>query len=267
MPQRGCKSSVMPRADGAPSIRCHRCQTRALVVTGSSAFADDDNGRGSMPAVLRLFEDVLSSDTAVNLPALPRMLFIAHGFVAIGDRTLHDGEAAGSEGTVALKAGSGGAALWRWEMVAQDGGGVIAGAGVSSREKLTARLDSLPKGRSPAPRRQRRVSARRLRLSASPSGPRHPLSVRRRHPHRHARPLDLVRSRWRLVRKRPRPGIRAGRRPADAVHPHHDPAGSVSRQKLRRVSSRGRQGRSRRCSSTRCLLICRWRRHSGRAPR
>jgi hypothetical protein len=99
-----------------------------------------------MTPVLRLFEDVLSSDAAVNLPALPRMLFIAHGFVAIGDRTLHDGEAAGSEGTVALKAGSGGAALWRWEMVAQDGGGVIAGAGVSSREKLTARLDSLPKG-------------------------------------------------------------------------------------------------------------------------
>ena len=99
-----------------------------------------------MTPVLRLFEDVLSSDAAVNLPALPRMLFIAHGFVAIGDRTLHDGEAAGSEGTVALKAGSGGAALWRWEMVAQDGGGVIAGAGVSSREKLTARLDTLPKG-------------------------------------------------------------------------------------------------------------------------
>ena len=53
---------------------------------------------------------------------------------------------AGGEGAVALKAGSDGATLWRWEMVAQDGGGVIAGAGVVFREKLTAWLDTLPKG-------------------------------------------------------------------------------------------------------------------------
>jgi hypothetical protein len=99
-----------------------------------------------MPAVLRLFEDVLSSDTAVNLPALSRMMFVAHGSVVIGDRMMHDGEATGSEAMMALKAGSGGATLWRWEMVAQEGGGVIAGVGISSREKLTARLDTLPKG-------------------------------------------------------------------------------------------------------------------------
>ena len=99
-----------------------------------------------MTPVLRLFEDVLSSDVAVNLPALPRMMFVAHGSVVIGDRTLHDGEATGSEGIVALKAGSAGATLWRWEMATQEGNGAIAGAGVSSREKLTARLDTLPKG-------------------------------------------------------------------------------------------------------------------------
>ena len=99
-----------------------------------------------MTAVLRLFEDVLSSDAAANLPALPRMLFVAHGSVGIGGRTLHDGEAMGGEGTVVLKAGSGGAALWRWEMTAQDGAGALTGAGVSSREKLAARLDTLPKG-------------------------------------------------------------------------------------------------------------------------
>ena len=99
-----------------------------------------------MTPVLRLYEDVLSSDAAVTLPALPRMMFIAHGSVAIGDRTLHDGDATGGEGTVTLKAGSGGAALWRWEMAAQEGNGAISGAGVSSREKLAARLDTLPKG-------------------------------------------------------------------------------------------------------------------------
>jgi hypothetical protein len=99
-----------------------------------------------MPAVLRLFEDVLSSDTAVNLPALPRMMFVAHGSVGIDDRMMHDGEAAGSEAMMALKAGSGGATLWRWEMATQEGNGALMGAGVSSREKLTARLDTLPKG-------------------------------------------------------------------------------------------------------------------------
>lgn len=99
-----------------------------------------------MTPLLRLYEDVLSNDAAANLPALPRMLFVAHGSVAIGDRTLHDGEAIGGEGIMTLKAGSGGAAIWRWEMTAQGEGGALAGAGVSSREKLAARLDTLPKG-------------------------------------------------------------------------------------------------------------------------
>jgi hypothetical protein len=100
----------------------------------------------SMQPALRLYEDVLTSDTAVDLPALPRMMFVAHGSVAVGDRTLHDGEATGAEGAVALKAGSVGATLWRWEMVAQDGDGTMTGAGVSSRAKFEARLDTLPKG-------------------------------------------------------------------------------------------------------------------------
>jgi hypothetical protein len=46
-----------------------------------------------------------------------------------------------------LRAGSGGAAVWRWELVAgSTGGGVASGSGVISREKLSARLDTLPKG-------------------------------------------------------------------------------------------------------------------------
>jgi hypothetical protein len=96
--------------------------------------------------MLRLFEDALSSDATAILAALPRMMFVAHGSVTIGDRTLNDGEAFGGEGTVALKAGSDGAALWRWEMTTQESNGAITGAGVSSREKLTARMDTLPKG-------------------------------------------------------------------------------------------------------------------------
>jgi len=102
-----------------------------------------------MPPMLRLYEDVLSSDAAaVALPALPRMIFVAHGTVAIADRSLGDGEAFGSEAAVTLKAGSEGAALWRWEFVpGSAAAGMLSGQGVVSREKLAARLESLPQGR------------------------------------------------------------------------------------------------------------------------
>jgi hypothetical protein len=101
-----------------------------------------------MPSLLRLYEDVLSSDAgAVNLPAMPRMIFVAHGSVAIADRALSDGEALGSEGAVTLKAGGEGAALWRWDFVPDSAAaGTLSGYGVVSHEKLSARLDTLPDG-------------------------------------------------------------------------------------------------------------------------
>jgi hypothetical protein len=101
-----------------------------------------------MPPVLRLYEDVLSSDSAeVSLPSLPRMIFVVHGAVAIADRTLRDGEAWTGEGAVAVKAGREGATFWRWEMAASDAAaGVISARGVVSREKLIASLETLPKG-------------------------------------------------------------------------------------------------------------------------
>jgi hypothetical protein len=101
-----------------------------------------------MPPVLRLYEDVLSSDSAeVRLPALPRMIFVAHGSVTVGDRTLHDGDAWSGEGAVALRAGSAGATLWRWEMEAGGAAaGTLAARGVVCREKLIASLETLPKG-------------------------------------------------------------------------------------------------------------------------
>ncbi len=101
-----------------------------------------------MPSVLRLYEDVLSSDAAAaDLPALPRMIFVVHGSVTVADRALRDGEAFGSEDAVTLRAGGEGAALWRWEFVPDSAAaGTIAAAGVVSREKLSARLDTLPQG-------------------------------------------------------------------------------------------------------------------------
>jgi hypothetical protein len=100
-----------------------------------------------MPPVLRLYEDVLSNGAEVALLALPRMIFVTHGSVAIADRTVGDDEVWSGEGAVALKAGSGGAAIWRWELVAGDVGSVPHGPGLVSREKLSARLETIPVGK------------------------------------------------------------------------------------------------------------------------
>src|ERR1700675_1537408 len=100
-----------------------------------------------MQPMLRLYEDVLSDDAEAALPALPRMIFVVHGSAAIADRKLRDEEVFDGEGAVTLKAGRGGATLWRWEFVAAAAGAaVIAGRGVASREKLAAPLKTLPKG-------------------------------------------------------------------------------------------------------------------------
>ncbi len=101
-----------------------------------------------MRPVLRLYEDVLSKESAeVCLPARPRMVFVAHGSLAAADRIVRADEAWSSERAVTLKAGRDGATLWRWELVADEAaGGAAAGRGVGSREKLSARLDTVPKG-------------------------------------------------------------------------------------------------------------------------
>src|ERR1700724_1751252 len=96
---------------------------------------------------LRLYEDVLPNGGEAALPALPRMIFVVHGSLAVADRTLNDDEAWSGEDAVVLKAGSGGATVWRWELVAGDGGGGLATwQGAVSREKLSAELATLPKG-------------------------------------------------------------------------------------------------------------------------
>jgi hypothetical protein len=99
-----------------------------------------------MHPVLRLYEDVLSNNGAASLPALPRMIFVSHGVLVIADRTLHDDEVWSGEGAVTFRAGAEGATLWRWELVAGDADGMASGSGVASREKLSARLETLPKG-------------------------------------------------------------------------------------------------------------------------
>jgi hypothetical protein len=101
-----------------------------------------------MVPVLRLYEDVLSNSGAeVALPALPRLIYIAHGSLAVAERVLRDDETWSGEVAVAFRAGSEGATLWRWELTPGDRrDGAATGAGVESREKLSAQLETLPQG-------------------------------------------------------------------------------------------------------------------------
>lgn len=100
-----------------------------------------------MHPTLRLCEDVLANGAELPLPALPRMVFVVHGMVAAGDRGWSDGEAYSGEGRVTFKAGSGGATLWRWELVLGETDVLPSGqTGVASREKLVARLETVPAG-------------------------------------------------------------------------------------------------------------------------
>ena len=101
-----------------------------------------------MNPMLRLCEDVLSDHGAMELPALPRMIFVVHGSIAIADRTLRDEEAFGGEGAIMLKAGSAGATVWRWELITReaDFGRPPPGSGMVSREKLAVMLATVPAG-------------------------------------------------------------------------------------------------------------------------
>ena len=99
-----------------------------------------------MPPVLGLYEDVLSNGARASYAARARMLLVMHGSIAIDGRSFGADQAWSGEGAVAVTAGQHGAAVWRWELATDDGNGAAAGAGVSSLQKLSTRLETLPKG-------------------------------------------------------------------------------------------------------------------------
>jgi hypothetical protein len=102
-----------------------------------------------MHPLLRLYEDVLSNaeNAAFRLPPLPRFIFVVHGSAAIGGKTLSEGEAWQGEAAITVKAGVGGVTCWRWELARGDQGSTTANApGMTTHEKLTAFLETLPKG-------------------------------------------------------------------------------------------------------------------------
>ena len=99
-----------------------------------------------MHPILRLYEDSISGGATVHLPALARMIFVVHGVVTIEGKTAYDGEAWHGEGAASLTAGKDGVTLWRYELMAAGRGDPLSGPGVRSQEKLSAVLETIPKG-------------------------------------------------------------------------------------------------------------------------
>jgi hypothetical protein len=98
-------------------------------------------------ARLRLVEDVLASDAgALALPALARVIFVVHGSLDVEGGRLGAEEAWSGEDAISLTAGNEGATIWRWELASGAFPAAPTELGAASLEKLSARLETLPKG-------------------------------------------------------------------------------------------------------------------------
>ncbi len=156
-----------------------------------------------MPPVLRLYEDTFDNDGAeLALPARPHMIYVVHGAIAVAERIVRSDEAFGGEAATRIKGGPEGATIWRWEFARGFAGRRTGRHVCRFARKIFRAARYAPAGPTTSPRRQRRLSAGRLRLSAPAPRTGHPLPARGRHSHRHARPLDVLRAGEPVVRER-----------------------------------------------------------------
>lgn len=96
---------------------------------------------------LRLIEDFLTDRGVLSLPALPRMVYVVRGAVAIGERVLGPGEALFGEGMLTAHAEGTGATLWRFELSdPRQPAMKQADTGLRSTPRLAVALESLPEG-------------------------------------------------------------------------------------------------------------------------
>ena len=202
-----------------------------------------------MHPVLRLYEDVLSSrrKRRVRMPPLPRFIFVVQGSATIDGKTLNEGEAWQGEGAVTVKPSAQRRHLLALGARAGSQGSTTANApGMLTHEKLTAFLETLPKGE---------LLMRGDRVAFPPGG----CAFLHRHQgpgirclieggiriDTHGRSTSL-RPRRRLVRGRSRSGVRASRdRQAEPLHPRDDPAARARWAKARSTMSTKRTRRSR----------------------
>lgn len=102
-----------------------------------------------MHPVLRLYEDVLSSAENVEfrLAALPRFIFVVYGSASIDGKALKEGDTWQGSDATTVKPGADGLTIWRWELARGDQGSTVACApGMLTHEKLSAYLETIPKG-------------------------------------------------------------------------------------------------------------------------
>jgi hypothetical protein len=98
-----------------------------------------------MPPRLSLCEDVYKNTATAELPAGIRMLFVVLGAIVIDRREYQRGETWSGEGNVTCTGGAEGATVWRWEL-SRGEPTTFHATDVSTRDKLSAQLDALPKG-------------------------------------------------------------------------------------------------------------------------
>ena len=195
-----------------------------------------------MPPVLALYEDILSDDATLALPPLPRMIFVVHGSVTIADRTPGRRRGLARRGGGDAQCRQDGRDLLAFRARIGDRGRAGGGRRHLARKACRTTRD-LAAGRPSSARRQCRLSAWRLRLSAPALGTGHPLPHRGRHPHRYPRALDLVWAGRRVVRDRPRRRFRPGRGgSAEPFHQGDGPAARADRKELVPIRQRGGQG-------------------------
>jgi quercetin dioxygenase-like cupin family protein len=100
-----------------------------------------------MHPTLRLIEDFLTDLGVLELPALPRMIFVVRGSITLGGATLGKGEVWYGTDATTVHAGHAGTTLWRWELLSAATTPLPPNShGISSREKLAAPLETLPDG-------------------------------------------------------------------------------------------------------------------------
>ena len=94
---------------------------------------------------LSLFEDIYSNGASASLPPAPRMIFVVYGEIRISDRSLGEGDTWHGVGAALVRAGDAGALVWRWDLTAGPSLS-LAGDGIRSMAKISASLETLPKG-------------------------------------------------------------------------------------------------------------------------
>ena len=97
---------------------------------------------------LQFYKDELDSDAEPTaLAARHRFVFVARGGATVDERAVERENAVYGDGEMVIRAGLGGAELWRWELVCVSDQPLLAyGEGVRSRHIVTREIDSIGLG-------------------------------------------------------------------------------------------------------------------------